>query len=69
MEEMTGLENHYFHPLMDSGKNWQRMVKPSGTVSWGTKYLLILELCLSLFFSLQKVTRDVYNGEIRQTLP
>lgn len=68
MEGMT--ENHYFHPLiMDSGKNQQWVVQPSVTVSWRTECFLILKLCPSLLFSLQRVEADIDNGEISQTLP
>ena len=43
--------------MMDLGKNQQWMLKPSVTVSWGTKYLLILKLCPSLLLYLQKVKK------------
>lgn len=55
--------------MMDLGKNQQWMLKPSVTVSWGTKYLLILKLCPSLLLYVQKVKRNIYSREVGQTRP
>lgn len=50
--------------MMDLSKNQQWMLKPSVmTVSCGTIYLLILKLCPSLSFYLQKIKRIFTAGK------